>query len=165
MLRKESKHPSGVLRAAMSLLVCASASAGFLLQGAQAQTAPAQAQAVPTTDTTTIDPDGTAHITRVLPVPRTISPQAQERVATGATWAPGPNSPETAKLIAKAHELYPATDEAKTIAGCRSGCSCRPACRPPSVTGFSSTSTAEASTWMRHRSSKAFPLRTLPGPR
>jgi len=76
-----------------------------------------QDQAAPTTDTTVMDANGTAHITRVLPVPRTVSPEAQERLATGASWAPGPNQPETAQLIAKAHELYPVTDEASTIAG------------------------------------------------
>lgn len=40
---------------------------------------------VPQTDTTTIDADGTAHITRVVPVPQTISPEAQEAIS----W-PGP---------------------------------------------------------------------------
>lgn len=116
MLRKKSRLTSGFLPAVSCLLVY-SAFAFLQAQTAQAQTTLAQAQEVPTTDATTIDPDGTAHITRVIPVPRTVSPQAQERLASGATWAPGPNSPETTQLIAKAHELYPGTDEAKTIAG------------------------------------------------
>ncbi|MCX6630704.1 MAG: hypothetical protein NTW28_24060, partial [Candidatus Solibacter sp.] len=54
---------------------------------------------VVTGDTTVFDPDGTARITRVVPVPRTVSPEAQARLAAGATWAPGPNSPESPKLI------------------------------------------------------------------
>jgi acetyl esterase/lipase len=68
-------------------------------------------------DTTVIDADGTAHITRVIPVPKTISPEAQTRLATGATWAPGPNSPEAAELIKKARSLYPVKEEEKRIAG------------------------------------------------
>ena len=75
------------------------------------------AQEGPTTDTTVIDADGTARITRVVPVPRTVSPEAQKLLATGETWAPGPNSPEAAQLIAKARELYPVKDEEKTISG------------------------------------------------
>jgi epsilon-lactone hydrolase len=68
-------------------------------------------------DTTVIDPDGTAHITRVIPVPKTVSAEAQARLATGVTWAPGPNSPEAAELIKKARSLYPVTEEERTIAG------------------------------------------------
>lgn len=100
---------------AVSVLACAilvSASPSALLRAQDA--AP---QTPPTTDTTLIDPDGTAHITRVVPVPRTVSPEAQARLATGATWAPGPNAPETTQLIAKARELYPGKEEASTIAG------------------------------------------------
>jgi acetyl esterase/lipase len=117
MLIHEAKSPCRAFRAALLIPLLAAPPAFLVSQGAQEQTEKAPAQAAPTSDTTTIDPDGTAHITRVLPVPRTISPQAQERVATGATWAPGPNSPETPQLIAKARELYPVKDEAQTIAG------------------------------------------------
>ena len=115
MLLDELKFRSGVLRTAGYVLV--GASFVFLTGPAFLHAQEKQGQAAPTTDTTTIDPDGTAHITRVLPVPRTLSPEAQERVAKGSTWAPGPNSPETPQLIAKAHELYPVKEEEKTIAG------------------------------------------------
>ena len=43
------------------------------------------AAVVPQTDTCTVDPDGTAHITRVVPVPKTISPEAQRFISR-----PGP---------------------------------------------------------------------------
>jgi acetyl esterase/lipase len=117
MFSREVNPPSRILWAALYILVCAAAPACLLAQAGQARTAPVPAQAAPTTDTTTIDADGTAHITRVLPLPKTVSPQAQERLATGASWAPGPTSPETPPLIAKAHQLYPVTEDAQTIAG------------------------------------------------
>jgi epsilon-lactone hydrolase len=52
---------------------------GFALQAAQA-TGTTQAQA-PQADTSYIDADGTAHITRVIPVPTTVSPEAQKHLA------------------------------------------------------------------------------------
>ena len=75
------------------------------------------ADTAPTSDTTVIDKDGTARITRVIPVPRTVSPEAQALLATGASWCPGPRSPEAKKLIEKAQQLYPVTIEDKTLAG------------------------------------------------
>src|SRR5208282_5191437 len=45
--------------------------------------------AVPQADTCTVDPDGTAHVTRVVPVPQTISPEAQKFISR-----PGPSGPE-----------------------------------------------------------------------
>jgi monoterpene epsilon-lactone hydrolase len=68
-------------------------------------------------DTATFDPDGTAHITRLIPIPRLVSKEAQARLATGATWAPGPNAPEAKELIEKARKQYPVKEEEKTIAG------------------------------------------------
>ena len=38
----------------------------------------AQTTAAPNPDTATFDPDGTAHITRVVPMPSTVSPEAQK---------------------------------------------------------------------------------------
>ena len=69
------------------------------------------------TDTATFDPDGTAHITRVIPIPRLVSKEAQTRLGTGASWAPGPNQPEAKELIEKARKMYPVKEEEKTIAG------------------------------------------------
>jgi monoterpene epsilon-lactone hydrolase len=110
MLSKKSKLPSWATRAVFLLLACSAAPTYLVAQQALLQ-------AAPTSDTTTIDADGTAHITRVIPVPRTVSPEAQARLAKGLAWAMNPTDPETDQLIAKAHELYPGTDEAQTIAG------------------------------------------------
>jgi acetyl esterase/lipase len=63
---------------------------GFALQAAQAS-ATTQAQA-PQTDTSYIDADGTAHITRVIPVPTTVSPEAQKRLARQASDAAAPET-------------------------------------------------------------------------
>src|ERR1019366_1279413 len=102
------KQVSRVLQAA-ALVICAAAPLA-ITQAAEMNP--------PTSDQTVIDKDGTAHITRVVAVPRTISPEAQALLATGASWCPGPRSPVAKKLIEKAKELYPVTiEEDKTIAG------------------------------------------------
>ena len=54
-------------------LVAATLSAGLFVVHARAQ----QAQ----TDSSTIAPDGTAYVTRVVPVPTTVSPEAQKLLA------------------------------------------------------------------------------------
>jgi epsilon-lactone hydrolase len=38
------------------------------------------------------DADGTAHVQRVIPVPPTVSPEAQKRLASLADRKPGPDS-------------------------------------------------------------------------
>jgi len=48
----------------------------------------AQQPAVPQTNSSHIDPDGTAHVTRIVPVPGTISPEAQKVLARPASDAP-----------------------------------------------------------------------------
>jgi len=48
-------------------------------------------QAVPQ-DSATFDPDGTAHIRRTIPMPRTISPEAQKWLASLAAAAPAANA-------------------------------------------------------------------------
>jgi epsilon-lactone hydrolase len=75
------------------------------------------AQQAPTSDTTVIDKDGTARITRVVGVPKTISPEAQAHLATGETWAPATGSAFQKAQIEKARSLYPVQIEEKTIAG------------------------------------------------
>src|SRR5208283_4291072 len=50
--------------------------------------------AVPQTDTCTIDADGTAHVTRVVPVPPTISPEAQKFISRPAPPGPEPTLAE-----------------------------------------------------------------------
>lgn len=48
----------------------------------------AQTQFVPEKDTSFIDAEGTAHVTRVVPVPKTISPEAQKTLARQVSDAP-----------------------------------------------------------------------------
>lgn len=86
-----------------------------------------QAPAIPQADTCTVDSDGTAHVTRVVPVPGTISPEAQKFISR-----PGPSGPEpslaeqragTDKFrvgrAAEARQLFPVNVEEKTIGGVR----------------------------------------------
>ena len=46
----------------------------------------------PQSDTSFIDAQGTAHVTRVVPVPDTLSPEAQKVVAAGSPDASNPES-------------------------------------------------------------------------
>ena len=82
--------------------------------------------AAPPPNTAQIDPDGTAHITRVIPVPDTISPEAQAFLARKS----GPdrisleeNRTRTDAFriarSAEAKKLYPVTIVEQTIAGVR----------------------------------------------
>ena len=48
----------------------------------------------PQTDTCTVDSDGTAHNTRVIPVPGTISPEAQKFISRPAPLGPEPSLAE-----------------------------------------------------------------------
>ncbi len=67
--------------------------------------------------TTTIDSDGTAHITRSVPVPGTLSAEAQALLATGEAWAPNGWTEESAHLVEKARSVYPVEIEETTMAG------------------------------------------------
>ncbi len=77
-------------------------------------------------DSSTIAPDGTAYVTRVVPVPKTISPEAQKMLAKVVSDASAPQTLEqrrtgTDKWQAGAGEvskkLYPATVVEATLAG------------------------------------------------
>ena len=77
-------------------------------------------------DSSTIGPDGTAYVTRVVPVPKTISPEAQKMLARGVSDAVVPQTLEqrregTDKWQAGAGELskkmYPVSVRDSTIAG------------------------------------------------
>jgi epsilon-lactone hydrolase len=79
-------------------------------------------------DSATFDPDGTAHLTRVVPMPSTISPEAQKWLASLTHATPGPESlPERRKRTdewrvkqsAEARRLFPVNVEETTIAGVR----------------------------------------------
>jgi epsilon-lactone hydrolase len=81
----------------------------------------------PQSDTCTVDVDGTAHVTRVVPVPGTISPEAQKFISR-----PGPPGPEPSLAerrartdtfrkgrAEEARKLYPVNIEEKMIGGVR----------------------------------------------
>ena len=83
--------------------------------------------AAPQEDTCVIDPDGTARVTRVVPVPKTISPEAQKFVAR-----PAPTGPELTLAERRSHtdlfrigrakearELFPVDVKEQTIGGVR----------------------------------------------
>jgi acetyl esterase/lipase len=83
-------------------------------------------QIVPQTDTSVIDAQGTAHVTRVVPVPETLSPQARKWVGkvvsdkeTPQTMAEQRRGTDAwqAQAGAQAKALYPANVAAGTIAG------------------------------------------------
>jgi epsilon-lactone hydrolase len=57
---------------------------------------------------TTFDPDGTAHISRAIPVPKTISAEAQALMRSGARWVPQAGSAEAASFMERMHTVYPA---------------------------------------------------------
>ena len=88
------------------------------------QTPPAT---VPQADTATTDPDGTAHITRVVPVPETISPEAQKFISRSGPSGPEPSLAERRAgtdrfrvgRAAEARKLFPVNVEEKTIGGVR----------------------------------------------
>jgi epsilon-lactone hydrolase len=96
--------------------------AAFLL----ALSASAQTGAAPDPDSATFDPDGTAHITRVVPMPTTVSPEAQQWLKE--IEHEGPQSKDLAEIrkgtdewrkrdSAEALRLYPVKVESKNIAG------------------------------------------------
>jgi len=92
------------------------------LAPAPATTAASAAQS----DTSTIDAHGTAHVTRVVPLPRTVSPQARKMLSARLS-----DAPDTSTLAQQRHfvdawqagaekgflERYPATVRRGTVAG------------------------------------------------
>jgi epsilon-lactone hydrolase len=89
----------------------------------------AQSPPAPPQDTATFDPDGTAHITRVIPMPTTISPEAQKWLQSLSQQKVGPpetlaerrtNTDAWRKMdSAEARKLYPVNVEETTLAGVR----------------------------------------------
>jgi len=85
------------------------------------------APAIPQTDTCTLDADGTAHITRVVPLPQTISPEAQKFISRPAPSGPPPSLAERRLSTDKsrtarteqARRLYPVDIHEETIGGVR----------------------------------------------
>ena len=88
----------------------------------------AQSNATPPKDSATFDPDGTAHITRVVPMPSTVSPEAQTWLGSLPSTTSGPESLAERRVhtdawrardSAEARKLYPVNIEATTTAGVR----------------------------------------------
>jgi epsilon-lactone hydrolase len=88
----------------------------------------AQSNASPQKDSATFDADGTAHITRVVPMPSTLSPEAQAWLASLTHSTPGPETLAErrsrtdawrAQDSAEARKLYPVTVEEGPTAGVR----------------------------------------------
>jgi acetyl esterase/lipase len=83
--------------------------------------------AQPQTDSSVIAPDGTAYVTRVVPVPKTISPEAQKMLARVVSDKAGPATTVEqdragvdkwqAGAGALSKQMYPANVSAATIAG------------------------------------------------
>jgi monoterpene epsilon-lactone hydrolase len=82
----------------------------------------------PQAGTSTVDADGTAHITRVVPVPETISPEAQKYLATPPSSQPATTLAERRastdewreRTAEKARKLYPVKSvEEETLGGVR----------------------------------------------
>ena len=73
------------------LLLFGLASTFAVAQSASQSTA-TTAQTAPQADTSYIDANGTAHVTRVIPVPKTISPEAQASLARPVSDAANPET-------------------------------------------------------------------------
>ena len=88
------------------------------------QNAPAPAAMA---DTCTVDADGTAHVTRVVPVPGTISPEAQKFISRPGPSGPEPTLAERRALTdafrkgraEEARKLYPVNIQERTLSGVR----------------------------------------------
>jgi epsilon-lactone hydrolase len=115
MRRRTPRHVVTVLAATVGALFLST-----LVPASQQESTP-----VPHTDTCTIDPDGTEHLTRVVPVPGTISPEAQKFISRSQPSGPEPSLAERRARTDKfrtgraeeAKKLYPVKLETKTIAG------------------------------------------------
>jgi epsilon-lactone hydrolase len=88
----------------------------------------AQSASTTTKDSATFDADGTAHMTRVVPMPTTISPEARSWLGSLVHTTPGPETLAErrartdvwrAQDSAEARKLYPVTVEESTTAGVR----------------------------------------------
>src|ERR1700676_1529229 len=86
-----------------------------------------QSQQAPQTDTWTVDPDGTEHVTRVVPAPGTISQKAQKYISRPQPSGLRPplaerralNEKSRIGLAEEARRLYPVKVEGTMIAGVR----------------------------------------------
>lgn len=92
---------------------------------ARAQQSPSTS--VPQADTCTLDPDGTARVTRVVPVPGTISDEAKKFISHSMPSTPPPSLAVQRERTdafrkgraAEARKLFPVNIEEKTLGGVR----------------------------------------------
>ncbi len=75
-----------------------------------------KAQSVAADSYTTFDSDGTAHIQRAIPVPKTISPEAQALMVSGK-WMPAGGTTERDSFMEKMKAIYDVNVEATTFGG------------------------------------------------
>jgi len=90
--------------------------------------AAAQSNSTPPADSASFDVDGTAHVTRVVPIPSTVSPQAQEWLASLAKKKSQPQTLAERRIAtdawrkwgsAEARRLYPVNVDETSTAGVR----------------------------------------------
>ena len=77
----------------------------------------ARAQSPIADDLTTVDSDGTAHIKRSVPVPKTVSPEAYALMVSGKRWTPEPGTKQAADFTERLHATYPVDMTETTLAG------------------------------------------------
>jgi acetyl esterase/lipase len=123
MIITEQKHTwkhVAVISAALFLLL-------FTVVCSMRQGGDSASSSIPQTDTCTVDPDGTAHITRVVPVPQTISPEAQKFISRPVPPGPDPTladrraAQDKARMAhtEEARKLYPVDVKEQTMGGVR----------------------------------------------
>jgi epsilon-lactone hydrolase len=105
-----------------SVLLCA------MMALAVSTVSQAQSNSAPPQDSATFDPDGTAHLTRVVPMPSTITPEAQKWLESLTHKKSGPESLAERRVrtdawraqdSAEARKNYPVNIEQSIIAGVR----------------------------------------------
>src|SRR5258708_19839392 len=77
----------------------------------------ARAQSVPDDPYTSFDPDGTAHIKRALPVPKTISTEAQALMMPGEKWIPAGGTKEREAWMERMQAVYPVDIKETPVSG------------------------------------------------
>ncbi len=121
MITHRNRHARTVMAAIPAVLLLFAPGCSAPKDQASAPTA------VPQTNTCTIDADGTAHITRVVPVPQTISLEAQKFISRPAPSGPEPTLAERRASTDKfrvgraeeARKLYPVEIKEETMGGVR----------------------------------------------
>src|SRR5258706_4340705 len=89
----------------------------YLLTLPAAIAARAQSPSAPVDPYTNFDADGTAHIKRALPVPKTISPEAQALMMPGQRWVPAGGTKEREAWMDRMQAAYPVDVKDTTVAG------------------------------------------------